>query len=502
MMSIRRLALAGITAVVISGGLGLAATPALAAFSVSSEQSSSTTTAALLSGRITAGAAGGKIGCQAQYVDEAHYDGAASDPYGAGNTASCVFTGQYGIAVVNGLTPSATYHFRIVATEGDEIAAGEDRTFQTAPLLSAVVESESATPFAYFGATLKAQINPELSSTTYQFQYGPTFAYSSGTVPVNPGVLPGDSFEYFSESVEYDLTGLSGNTTYHYRVVATNPAGTTYGEDQTVTTPPPPPSVVTGVASGVTQTDASVTGTVNPEGLETSYYYQYGLSTEYGQVTPALPGTAVGSGSSPVPAPAFIQPLTPGETYHYRLVASNEDGTSYGQDETLTTVADEQPLASTGAASGVSVEAATISGTIDPRGNSAGYSFEYGTTTAYGTQTFGTAPLDQGVQTVTLALRGLQAGTIYHYRLVASNPGGTSVGEDGTFATPRIASPIIPPSATPLIAIPSTAFPKERTAKTTPKTLTKAQKLAAALKACAKKPKKKRAFCRKQARKR
>jgi hypothetical protein len=445
--------------------------------------------------------------CEFQYVVAEHYLASAPNPYEAGATQACSpptsgLSGQEsGIVKLENLPPSTTYHFRFFLKNSSGTVHSEDSTFETAPEVLAVVESESASPFAFSGVTLKAQINPELSNTTYQFQYGPTSAYASGTVPISPGLIPGAFFEYFSESVNYDVIGLSGNTTYHYRVVATNPTGTTYGEDKTFTTPAPPPGVVTGAASDITQTDARVTGAVDPEGLETSYYYQYGPTTEYGQVTPALPGTGVGSGSSPVSAPAFIQPLTPGETYHYRLVASNEDGTSYGQDQVLITVADEPPVASTGAANGVSVETATISATIDPHGNSAVYSFEYGTTTAYGTQTFGTAPLDRGVQTVTLALRGLQAGTTYHYRIVASNPGGASVGEDETFTTPPIASPILAPTPPPLIGIPSIAFPRGAAVKPVSKALTKAQRLAAALKACAGKPKSERAACRRRARK-
>ncbi|HTA15465.1 MAG TPA: hypothetical protein VK781_11475 [Solirubrobacteraceae bacterium] len=263
-----------------------------------------------------------------------------------------------------------------------------------------------------------------------------------------------------------------------------------------------PPAVTTGGAPEVSQSSAEVTGSVDPEGIEAHYYYEYGPTTEYGQRTPALPGVDAGTGSSPVNAAATLVPLTPGVTYHYRLVATNADGTSHGDDQTFTTLPDQPPGASTGPASGVSVNAATIAGTVDPRGVAASYRFEYGTDTSYGTQTFGTVTADLGVQTVTLDLRGLEAGTTYHYRLVAGNPGGTTVGEDATFTTPPIASPILAPAVTPLIGVPSIAFPKLVSGSSTPKTLTKAQKLAAALKACAKKPKRQRAGCQKQARKR
>jgi hypothetical protein len=365
------------------------------------------------------------------------------------------------------------------------------------------VEAESATVFAPPGVALEAQINPEFANTTYYFQYVDDAHYNAAapnpygagaTAPGPPGTIPSGGYEH----VGVNVTGLAGGTTYHYRVTAVNAAGTTYGADQTFTTPPPPPVVSTGAASAVTQSGANVDGTVNPETLETSYYYEYGPTTEYGQSAPALPGIGVGSGSSAAPAPAALFPLTPGTTYHYRLVAINADGTGYGQDQTFTTVADQPPVVSTGSASSVSVNVATISGTIDPRGIQSGYRFEYGTDTGYGTQTFGTASPDRGVQTVTLDLRGIEAGTTYHYRLVASNLGGTTVGEDETFTTPGVSSPIIPPLVTPLIAVPAIKFP---TGAATPKALTKAQKLAASLNACKRKPKKQRAACQKQVRK-
>ncbi len=146
-------------------------------------------------------------------------------------------------------------------------------------------------------------------------------------------------------------------------------------------------------------------------------------------------------------------------SYHYRLVAWNEDGTSYGQDKTFTASAGQSPTATTGAASGISVDEATISGTIDPEGKETSYGFEYGTTTAYGTQTYGTVLPEYGIQTIALNLRGISPDTTYHYRLVVSNQGGTSYGEDMTFTTLPIAFPVIAPSPPPLIALPSFTFP-------------------------------------------
>jgi phosphodiesterase/alkaline phosphatase D-like protein len=266
-----------------------------------------------------------------------------------------------------------------------------------------------------------------------------------------------------------------------------------------------PPEVSTGGASAITRSEASLTGTVNPQGLETTYAYQFGLSTEYGQSQPAYPGgIGVGSEATAVAAPLRLAPLTPGTTYHYRLTATNEEGTSYGQDESFTTVANRPPIVGTGGASGISANGATISGTVDPLEVEAKYAFEYGADTGYGSQAFGTVDPEQGEQVVTLSLQGLEPGTTYHYRLVAGNPGGTATGSDGTFTTATVASPIGAPAVAPLLATPSIAFPvaaRVVPGKVVPRKLTRAQKLTAALRACAKKLKSNRSACRRRARK-
>jgi hypothetical protein len=98
-------------------------------------------------------------------------------------------------------------------------------------------------------------------------------------------------------------------------------------------------------------------------------------------------------------------------------------------------------------------------------------------------------------------LQGLAAGTTYHYRLVVSNPGGTAEGLDATFTTPAISDPLVFPAVAPLVASPNIAFPTGSQANTgtSTKTLTKAEKLKKALKACHERfgahPPKKRSSC-------
>ena len=106
--------------------------------------------------------------------------------------------------------------------------------------------------------------------------------------------------------------------------------------------PPPPassgaaPSVSTGSATGVKATSATVTGTVNPNGLPTTYYFAYGKTTAYGSNTAA--GTLAAASSSESVS-AALSNLAPSTTYHFALVAANADGTTVGADETFKTSA-------------------------------------------------------------------------------------------------------------------------------------------------------------------
>jgi hypothetical protein len=104
---------------------------------------------------------------------------------------------------------------------------------------------------------------------------------------------------------------------------------------------------------------------------------------------------------------------------------------------------------------------------------------------------------------VSVYFEDLQPGTTYYYSLVARNVDGTTYGQDETFTTPGAGgsiNPLIQPATPPLLAIPDIAFPVETTGVRGTGALTEAQKLEKALKACGRKPRKKRAGCERRAR--
>ena len=95
-----------------------------------------------------------------------------------------------------------------------------------------------------------------------------------------------------------------------------------------------PPVVVTGDATSVTKTTADLSGSVNPNLRATSHHFEYGRTSAYGTSTSS---DSTGAGDVAVAAVTSLSGLTPATTYHYRLVASNADGTTTGEDRTFTT---------------------------------------------------------------------------------------------------------------------------------------------------------------------
>jgi hypothetical protein len=132
------------------------------------------------------------------------------------------------------------------------------------------------------------------------------------------------------------VTGLSPSTTYYYRARAYNGNGTSNNSNVvSVTTLPPTgfPIVITNPATSILSHSATLNGTVDPHGLSTSVYFQYGRTLSYGSRTP----NQIKTGNNYQNVSASISGLSAGTTYHFRIVGTNSAGTRYGGDRTFTT---------------------------------------------------------------------------------------------------------------------------------------------------------------------
>src|SRR4030095_6357302 len=145
-----------------------------------------------------------------------------------------------------------------------------------------IVTTNPATLIASFSARLNGSVNPHGLTTTFHFQYGPTTSYGL-TAP--PQSRSGNT----SQNVSANISGLMANHVYHFRIMASNAAGTRFGADRTFTTlsPTGPPVVRTDAATNVASHSAKLNGLLDPHGLSTTVRFQYGPTTSYGSTTPA-----------------------------------------------------------------------------------------------------------------------------------------------------------------------------------------------------------------------
>lgn len=376
-------------------------------------------------------------------------------------------------AVLEGLAPGETYHYRLVVENTNGTDYGADASFTT-PLAVDGVLTGPAGGVQVASAVLGGSVEPDGEDTHVWFEYGAPDGAAGVYTTATPKQDAGSASE--AEPAEATVEGLQPHATYHYRLAAENTLGVSYGTDESFTTVAVAPVLDQAPSvSGVTRSGVTVNGAVDPENSQTTFHIVYVDAAEYapgssepyaaGESTPSLPA---GSGFGEQPVEQQVGGLKPATVYHYALIASSPAGTVTGQDATFTTGAGTPPLLSTGAASAVSANGAMLSATVATQGLPATYGFEIGTgSTVYGPPAgLGSVGAGAGEEVVTFSLTGLQPGTTYHYRITATNVDGTSYGADESFTTPAPVGALAVPLVLPLIATPQIVFPSGPEANT------------------------------------
>ncbi len=197
------------------------------------------------------------------------------------------------------------------------------------------------------------------------------------------------------------------------------------------------PDANTNPPTSFQATSVTLHGTVNADGEPTTdCYFEWGTGTSYGSKAPCAEGGTF-SGTADQQVSADLEGLTKGTVYHYRVVAVNPNGTIGGLDESFTPSA--PPTFSDEHVSDVHSDSVVLRGSVDPEGATTHYHFEYGTADCASSSCASTpvevALLGIAPQPMSIKVTGLQPNTTYHYRLVAENQTGPSVGFDHTFTT-------------------------------------------------------------------
>jgi hypothetical protein len=300
--------------------------------------------------------------------------------------------------------------------------------------------------FTPTGGTLEPSVLPiPIEATIFGF----TLDRSTGHVVV----LDQDpANSYFFRAEEFDSSGslvdryLGGLRTYSITAIAFNPAtgrGYAIANEHFVYIigELTKPEAAISPATDVTATGATLNGSVNSQGEPAAHYhFEYSLEGS-GEWTSTSDGTVPGDNSDHAVSAELTPPggLEPNSTYLARLVAEKPDNDPVTSGEISFSTGGTAPIVETIGSPFRTATTARLDARVNARGAATTYSFEYGPTSAYGSSAPAEGDADAGTSQrgilVSQQVTGLEPGTTYHYRVLATNAFGTTVGDDMTVTT-------------------------------------------------------------------
>jgi len=333
------------------------------------------------------------------------------------------------------LEPDTLYTFRMW---GENSSAGDvksaEKTFRTKALPPPGVVTGNVKSIDKTSAVVTGTVNPKGTKPSCLFRYGTTKGNYTDTVS-GQGII--------DETKDSDLFGnlnrLNPNSMYYYALECKNDKSTVRGDEKSFTTSSSPQVVTTGEAREMTIAGARLGGDITTNGLDTTWWFEYGATTSYGRTAPSTEKeynhTGSGrAGGDTVSDVAFG--LSPNTTYHYRLVTNSSAGRIAGGDKTFTTRdKPKPPVVTTDAATNVTDVSAVLNGTVDAPTTS--YYFQYGPTDSYGSQSGSPQyPSPASLNVSYTIAGGLTPGTTYHYRIIGGGSENlVGSGRDMTFTT-------------------------------------------------------------------
>ena len=332
---------------------------------------------------------------------------------------------------LTGLNPNSAYQYRAYATTLSGTVYGTTQNFTTLAIVPPTVVTNAATLISQNTATLNGTVTIGSDEILVQgFEW--KLATSSTWLPLT-STLTGNA-------ITHNLIGLTPNTAYQFRAYVTTSAGTVSGTTQSFTTLAiVPPTVVTSVATAISQNIATLNGTITAGSeLISSQGFEYKLtsSSTWIPIAANLNGNAITYN---------LLGLTPNSAYQFRAYATTFNGTVYGSTQTFTTLAIVPPTIVTSAATLIAQTSATLNGTITSGSEAIitqGFEWTLSSSNAW---TITTEPLTGNA--MTNILTGLNPNTSYKYRAYVITLSGTVYGQTQTFTTLSITPPTVLTSA-------------------------------------------------------
>jgi hypothetical protein len=269
------------------------------------------------------------------YVD--HGDHVVQYDSSCTGAGPCTPIGQSGAGHLTG----SSFGLAIRGSSGLLYASNsDDRTVQRygpavdvdPPTVTIDQPSNVTSTHATFTGTVNPQGSDPLSDTSWHFEYSTD---GGGSFSSTPG---GDAGTGTSPvPISEDVSSFIPNEPVQVRLVASNAAGSVTSSVESFTTTAVAPDATTQPAQDVAPTHATLSGLLDAHNSATTYYFEYGPTTAYGTSIPATRDGDGGSAEAVIGVVRRIDGLQPGATYHFRLVATNQAGTTNGADQTFTT---------------------------------------------------------------------------------------------------------------------------------------------------------------------
>jgi hypothetical protein len=361
-----------------------------------------------------------------------------------------------GLQVAFGVAVNSTSEEVYVVDLFPDPATNENLAYIFGPLVTIPsTASTVATNLRPVAATLNGTVDPDGEAvTSCEFEYGISADYGLTVPCAESEAAIGSGTE--PVPVHADISGLTPEGTYFFRLVAGNANGSVLFPGAEFNT-----TSAVGLVPQAQSEDNGYSLTLNALVKDWSsplsdchfeYVTEAGFQANGGSFSDLKTGGSVACEPAAATIPVDdaehavagkISGLLGNSPYRWRIVATNGYGTSSSAAQELTS-AETPPIVETGAASQRTTTSAVLNGQLNPSALQSTYFFEYGTTTSYGSRApavSGVAGNGRSMVAVSEGISGLEPGTTYHFRLVGENSAGTEFGADASFETPAAAAP-------------------------------------------------------------